>query len=290
MAEHTVTFIEPSKTISVPTGALIVEAAQQAGVEISQPCGGQGRCGRCAVRVVEGTVRSRSTLRLTVEDIANQYVLGCQAVIEGDVSIDVPPQELIERRLTTDRTVAKIQVPSGYTPQSAQTIHRCVVSLSEPSMLDQTDDWSRLQAVLGQKIGTEHPGFSADQISISLPLLRILGDVLRQGEWTVTVVYEIRGWDQPENQVQILDILPTATPGDEPLWGVAIDIGTTTVSVWMVNLLTGEVEAQVAEYNQQVVRGEDVISRIIYASKDKGLPEMQNLVVGTINGPGRTGV
>ncbi len=65
MAEHTVTFIEPLQTISVPTGTLIVEAADQAEIEISQPCGGQGRCGRCAVQVVEGAVRSRSTLRLS---------------------------------------------------------------------------------------------------------------------------------------------------------------------------------------------------------------------------------
>jgi uncharacterized 2Fe-2S/4Fe-4S cluster protein (DUF4445 family) len=70
---------------------------------------------------------------------------------------------------------------------------------------------------------------------------------------------------------------------ETPLWGAAIDIGTTTVTVWLVNLLTGKVEAQVSEYNGQISRGEDVISRIVYASKNGGGKEMTDLVLGTIN-------
>jgi uncharacterized 2Fe-2S/4Fe-4S cluster protein (DUF4445 family) len=70
---------------------------------------------------------------------------------------------------------------------------------------------------------------------------------------------------------------------DEPLLGVAIDIGTTTVTVWLVDLITGEVLAQVAEYNGQIARGEDVISRIIYSQKPGGLEELQSRVLETIN-------
>ena len=106
MADHLVKFDIEKEPVSVPTGTLITEAAQQAGVEITQPCGGQGRCGRCAVIVEKGDVRRRSTLRLTREDIENGYALACQTVIEGELEITVPPQEKIERRLTTDRTVA----------------------------------------------------------------------------------------------------------------------------------------------------------------------------------------
>ncbi len=72
-------------------------------------------------------------------------------------------------------------------------------------------------------------------------------------------------------------------PLDAPLWGAAIDIGTTTVTVWLVDLLTGQVQQQVAEYNRQINRGEDVISRIIYASKNGGAEEMRDLVLATIN-------
>jgi uncharacterized 2Fe-2S/4Fe-4S cluster protein (DUF4445 family) len=72
-------------------------------------------------------------------------------------------------------------------------------------------------------------------------------------------------------------------PDDEPLWGVAIDVGTTTVSLWLVDLITGEVHAQVAEYNGQIARGEDVISRIIYAGRGDGAEELRNRVLETIN-------
>src|SRR5512139_2635414 len=100
MAEHLVTFDISPTPVRVATGTLLVEAARLAGVDVMQPCGGQGRCGRCAVLVTSGTVRRRSTLRLSQEDISRGYALACQSVIEGDVSISIPPQEKIERRLT----------------------------------------------------------------------------------------------------------------------------------------------------------------------------------------------
>ena len=74
------------------------EAARLAGVEIMQPCGGQGRCGRCAVLVESGTVRRRSTLRLSSSDVEQGYALACQTVVEGDLRIAIPPQEKIERQ------------------------------------------------------------------------------------------------------------------------------------------------------------------------------------------------
>src|SRR5512139_1388639 len=108
----------------VPTGTLLSEAAQQAGINIVQPCGGQGRCGRCTVQVQSGAVRRRSTLRLSPDDIEQGYALACQTVVEGDVKIVVPPQEKIERRLTTDRTVAEITIPSWYDYERSQSVRR----------------------------------------------------------------------------------------------------------------------------------------------------------------------
>src|SRR5689334_13668575 len=93
--QHTVTFTldERPITVTVPTNTLLSDAARLAGIEIGQPCGGQGRCGRCAVQVREGTVRRRSTLRLSPADLEEGYALACQTVVEGDAVIDVPPQE-----------------------------------------------------------------------------------------------------------------------------------------------------------------------------------------------------
>ncbi len=276
MAEHLVKFDTVPEPVSVPTGTLLVEAARRAGVDIMQPCGGQGRCGRCAVQVTDGTVRRRSTLRLSQEDVDAGYALACQTVVEGDAAIHVPPQEKIERRLTTDRTAAKVTVPPDYDPDTSQPIHRYALTLNPPSMDDQTDDWSRLQTALRQQSGI-------DQVQASLAMLRQVGGVVREGEWQVTAVLDTATWDCEDCPARLIALKPGLTPADEPLWGAAIDIGTTTVSLWLVDLLTGEVRAQVAEYNRQISRGEDVISRIIYSSKNEGHVEIRDLVLGTIN-------
>jgi uncharacterized 2Fe-2S/4Fe-4S cluster protein (DUF4445 family) len=276
MSNHRVTFDAPSVVVEVPAGTLLVEAARQAGINIQQPCGGQGRCGRCAVKVTGGSVRSRSTLRLTAEDIDAGMVLACQSIIESDVSVSVPAQEKIARRLTTDRQAVEVTVPAGYDPHSAQSIRRLAVTLSPPSMEDQTDDWSRLQAAIRRQYG-----LNLNQVS--LQQMRRVGGVLRAGDWQVTVTVEADRWDCPTCPARLVDIQPGLVPGDAPLWGAAIDIGTTTVTLWLVDLISGQVKAQVSEYNGQIARGEDVISRIIYATKNNGSDEMRSLVLDTIN-------
>ena len=275
--EHLVTFTIENKltTVVVPTNTLLADAALQAGIDIGQPCGGQGRCGRCAVQVTEGQVRRRSTLRLSDVDLADGYALACQTVVEGDVSVFVPPQEKIERRLTTDRVVGEVFVPADYDYQTAQTVRRVHLTLTSPSMEDQTDDWSRLQIALRLQHRFE-------KVNISLPLLQRIGDVLRDGEWEVTAILETSGRED-DRTARLIDLRPRHEDEYAPLWGIAVDIGTTTVSLWLVDLISGKVHAQVAEYNGQIARGEDVISRIMYASKGDGSQEMRQRVLDSIN-------
>lgn len=277
MTEHLVKFDVTPEAVRVPTGTLLSEAARLAQVEINQPCGGQGRCGRCAVQVIEGAVRRRSTLRLSREDIEQGFALACQSVIEGDVLVHVPPQEKIERRLTTDLTAAEVEVPAGYDYRTDQTIRRVHLTLSPPSMDDQTDDLARLLTGLRQQAGYT-------RVRVSLEVLRKLGRVLREGDWKVTAILDVQDvFGAGTLEERLIDLLPGHTPEDAPLWGVAIDIGTTTVTLWLVELVSGEVKAQVSEYNAQISRGEDVISRIVYASKDHGDEELRDLVLKTIH-------
>jgi uncharacterized 2Fe-2S/4Fe-4S cluster protein (DUF4445 family) len=276
MVDHLVTFVSENAEVRVPTGTLLAEAARLAGVEIMQPCGGQGRCGRCAVQVLEGSVRRRSALRLTTEDVQAGYALACQTVVEGDVRVVVPPQEKIERRLTSDRVAREVSIPEGYDPFRWQPIQRATLTLTPPSMDDQVDDWGRLRIALRQQA-------RLNEVNASLGLLQRVGDVVRQGDWKVTVIYETDTWDCDECPPRLIDLLPGHQDEDDPIWAAAVDIGTTTVSVWLVDLTTGRVRAQVAEYNGQIARGEDVISRIIYTGKDGGSQELRGLVLDTIN-------
>jgi len=252
----------------VPTGTLISEAIQGANLDVTQPCGGQGRCGRCAV-ILEGTgARRRSTIRLTAEDMAAGYALACQTVIEGDVTITIPEQERIERRLTTDKTARKIELPFPYDPATMQSVQAFQVDLPPPSLQDNMDDLSRLEKALAAK------GFTS--ITIPLPTLRRLGTILRDSEWSPWVVLESQA--PLLGPARLIDLSPEPI---QPI-GLALDIGTTTVTALLVDLTTGQVLNSAAEYNGQIARGEDVISRIIYAEK-KDLSELGTLVRQTID-------
>jgi uncharacterized 2Fe-2S/4Fe-4S cluster protein (DUF4445 family) len=273
MAEYEVRFDSHPESIRVPAGTLLVEAARQGGIGIQQPCGGQGRCGRCAVRVESGQVRRRSTLRLSKSDIDAGYALACQTVVEGDAAIVVPPSEAIQRRLTTDHIAPEAAIPEGYDAPRAQSLRRVAIRLTPPSMDDQTDDWGRLCTALRRETGLERLNASLDQI-------RHLGTILRSSDWHVALTFDT----DRNGGARLIRVQPEDEAADAPLCGLAIDIGTTTVTVWLVDLLTGQVMRQASEYNQQIARGEDVISRIIYASKGDGGTELREMVLGTING------
>ena len=277
MTDYKLTFVientANSIEASIPAGTLLSDAARQVGVEIGQPCGGQGRCGRCAVQVTSGIVRRRSTLRLSPKAVEDGYALACQSVLEGDATIFVPLQEEINRNLTTDRVAAEITVPEDYTYQTCQTFKRIPLTLPPPSMDDQTDDWLRIKMALRTQA-------NVSEVVTSLNSLRYIGKMLRECDWQVTAILECEPNGGP---ARLVNLLPCHCEEVEPLWGVAIDIGTTTVSLWMVDIITGQVKAQVAEYNGQIARGEDVISRIIYASKNGGANEMRELVLDTID-------
>ncbi len=198
-------------------------------------------------------------------------MLACQAVVEGDAVVIVPPPEAIERRLTTDHVAPDAVVPDGYDPAVSQTVRRVVLDLEPPSMDDQTDDWARLVTALRREAGV-------DAVEATLDQIRRLGTDLRSADWSVAVTFDTAG----DGSSRLIRVEPAAAVG--PLWGLAIDVGTTTVTVWLVDLGTGTVEAQGGEYNRQISRGEDVISRIIYAGKGDGGTELRDLALETING------
>ena len=276
MTDHIVSFDTEHEPVEVKTGTLLSEAAQLAGIDLNQPCGGQGRCGRCALQITKGSVRRRSTIRLSEEDLEQGYALACQSVIEGDIHVSVPEQEKIERLLTSDRTVAEITVPKGYDFNLDQAIQAFPLTLTPPDMSDQTDDWSRLNTALRKQAGMEG-------VQVSLSLLQRIGNILRERDWEVTAILDLGSLENQELPPRLIELLPGKELIPPPLWAAAIDIGTTTITVWLVDLITGKVEAQTAQYNKQISRGEDVVSRIVFAGKDGGLEKLRSLVMETIN-------
>ena len=214
---YTIHFEPGNVTVDAPSGMTLGEAARRAGFDLNQPCGGQGRCGRCAVMVdnARSAVRRRSTIRLSPEDLDAGYALACQTVIEGECYVTIPPQEAIERRLTTQKAAARVQVPFDYDPERHQSVRRYFLRLDPPDYSDQTDDWSRVQRELARQ--------GVKDARASLATLRQLGSVLRGDPstalrsaqddtawepWEVTAVVALDRWDAPQGPAEVLAVLP----------------------------------------------------------------------------------
>ena len=268
--------LEPAGvTVSVRAGTLLEEAIAQAGLSVPLPCGGQGRCGRCVVQVREGPVRRRSALRLSEEDIAAGYALACQTLVGGDITVWVPPvEELVLRAEAGDRAEKAAPEVVLCEELGLPWVAAYALGIEPPSMSDNTPDLERVQRELARQHGLR-------DVRPTLTALTKLPGVLRQGAWTVTAVVEQGDWTSPDGPYRLLDVHPGGE--DLQVLGLAIDIGTTTVCTYLGDLRTGALVAHASAFNGQMSRGEDVISRIIYARQPERAQELKERVVETIN-------
>ncbi len=272
-----VVFKPSGQVVEIEVGTLLSDAAMQAGIALNLPCGGQGRCGRCRVRVEHGAISHRSGVRLTPAELEEGWALGCQAVVKGDAVVFVPEQERIEIEFITKTVGAeRIALAAEFSGQLDPSVCRAHVTIEPPSLDDQTTDWDRLLRELTLQHGIQN-------VTASLPMLRTLGRDLRDADWNVTAVLEMG--DPVLNScapARLIDLLP----GDQSsrCYGVAIDIGTTSNVIYLVDLAKGKVLDRASAYNAQISAGEDVISRIVFSQKRDGLERLQKLVLKTLNG------
>lgn len=265
-----VSFEPHSKTVLVPKGTLLLDAAAIAGLTIDTPCGGQGRCGRCLVRVDEGQVNQPDSPHLSAEQLKEGWVLSCQSRVTGDVVLHVPPKKELDDIVVRSRA-SKAAVPLSCGLAFEPAVKRLLLELPPPSLKDNAADFDRLRRALYEKLGR-------NRINVSLPLIKNLAGTLRSFNWRVNATVHLpNGGDEGE----LIDLAPARTTG--PLLGAAVDIGTTNVVAELVDLESGKVLGSVSSRNKQVLRGEDVISRIIYSQRPGGLEELQELAIETIN-------
>ncbi|MDI7276046.1 MAG: ASKHA domain-containing protein, partial [Anaerolineae bacterium] len=259
----------------VADGTRLSEAISQAGVALNLPCGGQGRCGRCQVIVREGSVRRRSELRLSRQQLSEGYVLACQSVVESDLVVEIPPQEIVAHAVASEKAAADVAMPEDARDwQVRPWVEVLPVSVTPPSLDDNTNDLDRLQRELGLAHGVE-------RTQVSLPVVQGLGRALRDAGWHVDVVLERAGRAEDAGVARLLDLRPRGTGR---LLGAAVDVGTTSNVVYLVDMASGRALDSASTFNGQISCGEDVISRIIYSRREGGLAHLQQLVVGTING------
>jgi uncharacterized 2Fe-2S/4Fe-4S cluster protein (DUF4445 family) len=299
MPLNKVKFLPDNLTVEVENGTTLLQAASLAGIALTAGCGGKGTCGACKVIVSDGQPRFRSRGSLTREEISRGICLSCQTLVNGDMTVEIPPGSRLQEHqiLTADSIAAQTIVgkpanlwgipellsedrESGSLEESEADIPRYRQSplatkvrlqLDEPSLTDNAADWTRLQLALRRELLEE-----GKLINIPLSILQDLAKTLRQASWDVSVTLTVLQDSYTVIQVE--------KGNDDPVYGLAIDIGTTTVVVMLVNLLTGETIDSQGTYNKQARFGDDVISRIIYAVEDEEKRlEIQLAVIDTIN-------
>jgi len=269
MSEHVVRFLPDDLTVTVAGGESLLAAASQADIPVRGSCGGKGTCGKCRMRVREGRVSCAGYGKLTAEEIAGGWVLSCQSVPETDVVVEVPA----ESRLTAHRVEEAGGVVEDSDPCQHETceplFRRVIVTCPSPTLDDARDDSARLTAAVLQATGL--PALQVDP-----GILPGLPRILREGNWRVGACLS-----QTRGGAELAAVVPA---GNEPVYGLAVDIGTTTIVVHLVDLGDFTTVGTRGTYNRQAVYGDDVISRIIHAvEEENGLARLQEAVLGTIN-------
>jgi uncharacterized 2Fe-2S/4Fe-4S cluster protein (DUF4445 family) len=262
MASHNVTFLPDERSVGVEDGTTIMEAAAEAGIHINNLCGGEGVCGRCRVKIMDGKVRAdkHSISLLSKKEITEGYVLACQTRVDKDVKVAIPTESRIEEAqilfegasvdYSEPEKIHVHRVPVDPMSLFEPLAQKVFLQLEEPSGEDNISDMDRIIRELKRR--TDHRNFE-----ISLRCLQGLALKLRENRWKVTATIAKHGDMWRIQQIE---------PGDttDCNYGLAIDVGTTTVVVQLVHLKSAKVIG-------------------VAGSREKGLDPLHNAVIQNIN-------
>ncbi len=269
-----VVFTPSGKRGRFPRGTQLLQAARSLGVDVDSVCGGRAICGRCQVLVMEGEFSKHgvtsSGTHLSAVDAAEQafarrrplpagHRLSCSAKIEGDLVIDVPPGSQVHRQVVRKAAEARAITLDP-------VVHLHYVEVREPDMHDPSGDLQRLLEAL-------HREWDFGPLRCDLAVLQGLQAALRKGEWRVTVAVHAGA--------QLIGVWPGF---HDRIYGLAVDVGSTTIAAHLCNLETGEIAASAGTMNPQIRFGEDLMSRVSYSMMHPGgAQQMTEAVRGALN-------
>jgi uncharacterized 2Fe-2S/4Fe-4S cluster protein (DUF4445 family) len=251
-----VTFEPHGRAVHVLEGTTVVEAASRAGMTLETPCGGQGTCGKCRVRMLRGACKPHVADRdlFSPRELDAGWRLACQTRLCADSVIEVPAGSLF-----ADGHQILTSSSAGKADEVLPAVRKAYVRLAPPTLGDEAPDLLRIQASLGP-------------LHVDLSLLRELGGALRATGFAGTAVladHRMIGFESGDTTARI--------------HGAAFDIGTTTIVGSLIDLATGDELAVESEINRQVRFGDDVVSRIRHAAREPdGLAELRGAVAETV--------
>ncbi len=270
-----VLFMPSGRRGRFPHGTPVLEAARQLGVYVESVCGGRGICGRCQIDVAEG-VFAKHQITSSAENLsafsdtearykkkrglAEDRRLSCQALIKGDLVVDVPVEAQTNRALVRKRAETRVI-------DRDPAIQLCYVEVEEPDMEQPLGDADRLIAALETQ-------WTLYNVRMDFRLLPTLQAVLREGHWKVTVAI---------HEGAVPTVIAVWPGFRDKLYGIAVDIGSTTIACHLTDMLTTRTVSSAGTANPQIRFGEDLMSRVSYLMMNPdGLPALTKSVRGAI--------
>lgn len=281
MTTYTVTFLPDDKTVEVESDVTLLQAADKAGIIINSLCGGDGLCGECQLQVISGKAMAdkNGIAFFSKDEIEHGYVLACRTKVAENLVVMIPPKSRAEQEkiLMEGTTIAYSEPEKLVLHQSShQTVFildplakKVYLELPPPTLEDNAADIDRITRELSKTS-------KYDNFEISLSCLQNLTAKLRTDNWKITVTFA-----RHNGIGRILEIEGGDT--SDKNYGLAVDVGTTTVVVQLVNLKTGKIIGVKGSHNLQARYGEDVISRMIFACVRGSLEPVHKAVITNIN-------
>ena len=281
MTKYTVTFLPDNKTVDIDSNITLLEAAGKAGVIINSLCGGDGLCGECRLQVTKGKAMAdkNAISFFSKDEIEHGYVLACRTKVEDNLVVNIPLKSRVEQeKILMEGAAVAYGEPeklvlhrSSHEPVFSldPLVKKVYLELPVPTLEDNISDIDRITREL-------HKVSSYDKFEISLPCLQNLTEKLRSHHWKVTVTFA-----RCNGAGRILQVEGGDTSNIH--YGLAVDVGTTTVVVQLINLNTGKIIGVKGSHNLQAVYGEDVVSRMIFACIRGSLAPVHQAVIANIN-------
>ena len=273
MPEYTVVFAPLERTVSVPRGTTLLEAAGKIRITIDSACGGDGICGRCKMIVRKGSVGGDVTGRLTREQIRQGFVLACQATVESDLLIEIPEETRAVEKIVIDKDAWRFRAdgPAVREKEFAKSpvTTRVLLKMDPPTLENNVADCQRIQMWVQRLAGIS-------SMQTGLKTIRRMPDILRENDFTVTATL---GWRR--GVAEVMDIEGGDTSAKNVM--AIVDVGTSTIVVHLVDAVEMNTIGTQACFNSQATYGMEVTTRMIAAEK-RGPERLQRLVVEDING------
>jgi len=274
-----ITFLPDKKTAEVQKGTTILEAAKSAALYITSMCGGDGVCGKCRVFVKKGKVETEPTGLLTAEEIDEGTVLACSTKVFEDIEVEIPPESrteegevLLKGKLDIYSRVEAVE--STVLDEAKLFTHsplatKIFLKLPPPTLQDTASDLERIYRELRRKA-------PLPILQTGLANIKNLGRLLRESNWEITVTL---GKRNGTTEIVLIESGDTSQHN----YAVAVDIGTTTVVAHLIDLVSEKTIGAMGTFNKQISYGDDIITRIIFASEKEGLEKLHLAVTENIN-------